>query len=90
MNTSAVDVGLIPPSVVTVTFTVPGYPGGEVAVHVVVLEQFTPVARFGPKFTVVVLGEPVPVTKPVPVIVTGVPPAAGPLLGMTAVTVGGP
>ena len=36
-----------------------------------------------PKSTVVA-----PVTKPVPVTVTEVPPAWGPLVGLTAVTVG--
>ena len=38
-----------------------------------------------PKSTVVA-----PVTKPVPVTVTGVPPAWGPLVGLMLVTVGGP
>lgn len=60
--------------------------------HVVSDEQETCVAgtelgRLGPKETVV---EPDPpgVTKPVPVIVTFVPPACGPAVGLKAVTVG--
>ena len=42
----------------------------------------TPVAAVAPKSTAVA-----PV-KPVPVIVTDVPPATGPLVGLTPVTVG--
>ena len=43
----------------------------------------TPVAAAEPKLTVE------PATKPVPVIVTDVPPAATPEVGLTAVTAGG-
>jgi hypothetical protein len=67
--------------VVTVTSTVP-LPGGEVAV--IEVEEFTVslVAATVPKSTVD------PLVKLVPVIVTLVPPAAGPLLGRMPVTVG--
>src|SRR5262249_12235010 len=57
-------------------------PGGEVQVMVVAFMSSTLVAALPPKATVA------PLTKPVPVRVTGVPPAAGPLLGLTLVTVG--
>jgi hypothetical protein len=43
----------------------------------------TPVAAMPPKVTVA------PLTKFVPVMVTAVPPAVGPLFGETEVTVGG-
>src|SRR5207244_8168642 len=49
----------------------------------VVVGQLTSVARLAPKLTVAVGA------KSVPVIVTAVPPAVGPLVGETAVTVGG-
>ena len=52
------------------------------AVIVVALTTVTPVAGVVPKSTAVA-----PV-KPVPVIVTRVPPAAGPLFGLIPVTVG--
>src|SRR5262249_52427134 len=57
-------------------------PAGEVQVMVVAFMTTTLVAALPPKETVA------PATKPVPVIVTAVPPAAGPLLGLTDVTVG--
>ena len=57
-------------------------PAGLSAVIVVPLTTVTPVAGVVPKSTVVA-----PV-KPVPVIVTRVPPAAGPLVGLMPVTVG--
>ena len=56
---------------VTVTFTTP-VPAGLTAVIVVALTTVTPVAAVGPKATAVA-----PV-KPVPVIVTKMPPAVGP------------
>ena len=71
----------MPAGVVTVTFTVP-VPAGLSAVIVVALTTVKPVAGFVPKSTAVA-----PV-KPVPVIVTKVPPAAGPLVGLMPVTVG--
>src|SRR5207302_1164347 len=55
---------------------------GDVAVIVVALTMTTLVAAVPPKLTVE------PVMNCVPVIVTFVPPPVGPLLGLTAVTVG--
>jgi hypothetical protein len=71
----------VPPGVVTVTLTVP-VPAGEVAVIDVALLTTTPVAALAPKWTAVA-----PV-KLVPVMVTLVPPAAGPDVGLMPVTVG--
>ena len=71
----------VPPGVVTVTSTVP-VPDGEVAVTDVALLTMTPVAAVAPKSTAVAP------LRLVPVTVTEVPPAWGPLFGLTAVTVG--
>lgn len=73
---------LVPPGDATVTSTVPAVPGGEVAVIEVAEVTLKPAALVEPNFTVVAP------PNPVPVIVTDVPPAAGPLLGATFVTVG--
>ena len=54
-----------------------------VAVMLVLLTTFTPVACALPNFTVA------PEAKLVPPIVTAVPPATGPPFGVTPVTVGG-
>jgi hypothetical protein len=81
VNWSAADVALVPPGVVTVTSTVPA-PAGEVAVICVALLNVNVVAAVAPNFTAVA-----PV-KFVPVMVTTVPPAAGPLAGLTLLTVG--
>ena len=81
MNRSAGDVADVPPGVVTVTFTVP-VPAGLLAVIVVSLTTVKLVAAVVPKSTAVA-----PV-KPLPVIVTNVPPAAGPAVGLRPVTVG--
>ena len=75
-------VALVPPAVVTVTSTVPAPSAGEVAVIDVALLTVKPAAAVPPKLTAVA-----PV-KPVPVIVTDVPPAVVPLFGLTLVTVG--
>ena len=83
MKWSADEEGLVPPGVVTVTSTVPAAPAGEVAVQVVVDEHDTAVAAVAAKAAVVE-----PTTKPVPLKVTTVPPARGPTLGATVVTVG--
>jgi hypothetical protein len=69
---------------VTVTVTAPALPAGVVAVIDVLLTTTTLVAATPPKVTVA------PVAKFVPVIVTAVPPAVGPLFGLTLVTVGWP
>jgi hypothetical protein len=81
VNWSAEPVALVPPAVVTVTSTVP-VPAGDVAVIELALLT-EKLAAVPPKFTAVA-----PV-KFVPVMVTLVPPVAGPLVGETEVTVGG-
>jgi len=65
-----------------VTSTVPAGPAGEVAVIELSLNTVNEVAAVVPKVTLVA-----PV-KPVPVMVTEVPPATVPAVGITAVTVG--
>jgi hypothetical protein len=67
---------------VTVTVTAPAEPAGVVAVIEVLLTTTTLVAAALPNVTVA------PVAKLVPVIVTAVPPATGPVFGLTLVTVG--
>ena len=66
----------------TDTVTAPALPAGVVAVILVLLTTVTLVAAVLPKVTVA------PAAKFVPVIVTAVPPAGGPALGDTLVTVG--
>jgi len=68
--------------VVTVMSIVPAACEGEVMVQLVAV-QATLVAELGPKLAVVE-----PVTKPVPVTVTTVPPTSGPALELTAVIAG--
>jgi hypothetical protein len=75
-------VALVPSGVVTVTLTDPAASAGEVAV-IEVSEFSLNVAEVDPKSTAVA-----PV-KPLPVIVTDVPPVYGPDPGLTDVTVGG-
>lgn len=70
------------PFTVTVTVTAPVLPAGVVAVMLVLLTTVTLVAAALPKVTVA------PAAKFVPVMVTAVPPAAGPLFGLTLLTVG--
>ena len=81
MNWSAVDVADVPPTVVTVTSTVP-VPAGDVTVSEVAELTVTPVAAMVPNLTAGHPGE----------VGAGdghpVPPVAGPLVGLTAVTVG--
>ena len=67
---------------VTTTLFVPAVPAGVIAVSEVALTKTTFVAALPPIVTVA------PLTKPVPVIVTAVPPAIGPLFGAIAVTDG--
>src|SRR6266852_638029 len=67
---------------VTTTFTAPAACAGVVAVICVALTTTTFVAAAPPNVTVA------PVAKFVPVMVTAVPPAVGPLLGLTLLTVG--
>jgi hypothetical protein len=73
---------LCPPELVTVTVTAPAVPAGVVAVIVVLLTTTTLAAAVLPNVTVA------PEAKFVPVMVTAVPPATGPLLGLTLLTVG--
>ena len=67
---------------ITVTVTAPAACAGVVAVIVVPFVTTTFVAAVPPNVTVA------PVTKFVPVIVTAVPPATGPLFGATLLTEG--
>ena len=83
MNLSLAPVAEVPPAVVTVTSTMP-VPDGELTVRVVEFVTLTEVPGVEPKSTLVA-----PETNPVPVTVTGVPPAWGPLVGLMLVTVGG-
>ena len=69
------------PLTFTVTETVVlRVPDGVTAMHVVVLPQLIPVAVVDPKVKMVA---PAVVEKPLPVMVTVVPPLAGPLAGVS-------
>lgn len=82
MKASAEDVVLGPPGVVTVISTVAAASAGEVALIEVDEVTDTAVPTPVPKLTVE------PEVNPVPVMVTVVPPATGPAVGLTALTVG--
>lgn len=82
VNWSLELVALVPLAVVTVTWTVPAEPAGDVATISVSLLTMALVALVEPKLTVA------PLRKLVPVSVTAVPPAVGPLLGEIESTVG--
>src|SRR5512133_693893 len=72
-----------PSAFVTITWTVPGVPAGAVAVIAVSLVGGTKLAGLpAPNSTALA-----PV-NPVPLIVTVVPPAVGPCVGLSPVTVG--
>jgi hypothetical protein len=71
-----------PSGLVTVTLTAPAAWAGVVAVIVVLLTTLTLVAALPPKLTVALAA------KFVPVIVTAVPPVAGPEVGDTLLMVG--
>ena len=73
----------MPPGVVTVTSTTPADSPGEVAVHEVDDEQLTEVPDEAPNLAVLE-----PTTKPVPEMVTTVPPAIAPATGVIPVTLG--
>ena len=81
MNWSPPDVVDVPPTVVTLTSTVP-VPAGDVAVICVAELTVKLLAAVAPKVTAVAP------ENPVPVIVTDVPPVAGPDVGEIAATVG--
>ena len=72
----------VPLGVVAVTVAAPTAPAGEVTVMDVAELTTTFDAALAPNFT------PVAPVKFVPVMVTDVPPAAGPLVGLNDVTVG--
>ena len=72
-----------PPAVVATTSLAPAVPAGLVQLRLVAEVTFGEVQAAPPMVTVVA-----PVTNPVPVTVTLVPPANGPLLGLMPVTVG--
>jgi hypothetical protein len=82
VNWSALEVAEVPFGVVTVMSTVPGASAGDVAEIDVAELTVKPAAAVPPKLTALA-----PV-RFVPVMVTAVPPAAGPLPGLTEVTVG--
>lgn len=82
MNRSALLVAEVPAGLVTVTSTAP-VPGGETAVTEVSLVMVTCVADVDPKRTAVAA------TRLAPVMVTLVPPPAGPEAGLIEVTAGG-
>ncbi len=82
VNWSAGLVALVPPAALTVTSTVPADSAGEVTVIEVVELTTTPVPATVPNFT------PVTPLKPVPVMVTLVPPAVDPEVTLRPVTVG--
>ena len=81
MNWSAGEVAEVPPTVVTVTSTVP-VPAGAVAKIEVAELTVKLVAAVAPKFTAVAF------VKFVPVMVTLVPPVVGPVVGVIELTVG--
>jgi hypothetical protein len=82
LNSSAELVAEVPPPVVTVMFTVPADSDGEVATILTDESTVYVEAALEPKSTAVA-----PV-RFVPLIVTDVPPAIGPAVGDTDVTVG--
>lgn len=79
---SLAPVGDVPPGVVTVTSTVPADSAGDVSVQTVADKQLTTLPGKTPKLAVM------PKTKPVPEIVTTVPPGSGPALGLIPVMLG--
>ena len=83
----AAAVTLVPPAVVTVTFTVPE-PAGAMAVIWVELLTVKLVAGAPPKLTAVTMELPITLVKLAPVMVTEYPPAARPLVGDSDVAVG--
>src|SRR6478672_12174789 len=80
MNCASGLAGLAALLTVATTLTVPATPAGVIIVQVVELEQLTDFAAVFPNLKTVALAT---VLKPVPVTVTLVPPAAGPVFGLT-------
>ena len=83
VNWSAGLVADVPPNVVTVTSTIPAEPAGDVAMIDVGLLTVKLVAAAVPNITAEAP------LRFVPVIVTDVPPVAGPAVGAIPLTVGG-
>lgn len=79
---SLVTISLLPPGVVTCTLTVPVF-AGDVTVRVLSLITCRSIPGYVPNTTFDAL------VNPEPVIVTTVPPAAGPLVGEMLVMEGG-
>jgi hypothetical protein len=82
VNSSGEDGKDVPYGVVTVTSTVPTVPAGAVAVICVAESTVKSLAGVAPNFTAVAP------FRLVPVMMTAGSPASGPLVGLTAVTVG--
>src|SRR5690242_11289765 len=88
VNWSAAPIADVPPGAETVTSTMPAEPAGAVAV--ICVGEFTVkvVAFVAPNFTAVDVHAGEVPWKLVPVITTDVPPAVGPAVGLTLVTIG--
>ncbi len=84
VNRSAAEVALVPATLATVTFTVPAGAAEVVAVIEVSELMVNVDAAAAPKLTAVAF------VKPVPVMLTTVPPAAAPAVGLIIVTMGAP
>jgi hypothetical protein len=82
VNWSAFDVALVPPAVVTVTWTVDADMAGLTATICVSVFEVMLVAARAPNMTDVAK------SSPVPVIVTEVPPLVRPLVGLIPLTTG--
>ena len=85
MNTSALDVTLVPPDVETVISTGPAETTGEVTVKLVV-EAAVTLALVVPNLTISFAAV---ASKLLPLMMTVVPPVVGPLVGEMEVTTGG-
>ena len=81
VNCPAVTGALVPSGLVTVTLTIPE-PTGDVTVIWLAELTVNPVAAVVPNVTAVIS------INPVPVIVTAVPPAVGPLTGVIRIIAG--
>ena len=84
MNSSAAVTAEVPAAVVSCMSTTLAAAGGAVATHVMLELHETALAVVAPNVAVVLVA-----VKPVPVIVTTVPPDVGPVVGVIEVIVGG-
>src|SRR5262249_47513307 len=82
VNSSLALVALVPPDDATVTSTIPALAAGDTAEIDVSPFTVKPAAFVAPKRTAVAA------VNPVPLIVTAVPPEAGPMVGDTPVNLG--